>query len=174
MEKVPFDYDKYAADRSAWKLFTNEGDEIVYIIKSPDEHETYPFKGIIVDKDGMPHDETWQENGQYFNDPNGEKNISHMEPVHKEKPAETKMVSSLSTRLRNIYYDKNRNCIRVGAKAFELWTDAMKSSVVSCMKHEGLEHLCIVNLEDHPQIREMLIAKGLTEVTMTTEFKEEV
>lgn len=173
MEKVPFDYDKYAADRSAWKVFTNGGSEIAFIMKSPDENDTYPFKGIILDKEGIPTGETWQINGVYFTDADGEKNISHMVPVHKEKPVEPSVVSSLTPRLRNIFYNREDNVVGMGFLTHDTWVEAVFSANRTCRDSPHLEHLCVSTLEDHPQIREILIARGLTQVVVDKKLEKE-
>lgn len=175
MERIPFDYDKYAADPDSWSLFTAEGNQVVFVIETTESDVDYPLKGVYKSPEGHAEEAIWTKEGHFVTTDTGSlKNITHMIAVKKVKPVETiKVTSSLTTRLRNVYYDRKNNCIRVGIKSFELWTDAMKASVLSCLKNTDLEHLCIVNLEDHPQIREMLIDKGLSEVTYTEAFKEE-
>lgn len=165
-EKIPFDYDKYAADRSAWKVYANNGEEIAFLMKSPDGHDSYPFKGVILNTDGVPTCETWQGHGWYHTEPDADKNISHMVPIHKEKPVEPSVVSSLTPRLRNIFYNREDNAVMMGVLHHNTWVDAVHSAKRTCRDSPHLEHLCVSALEDHPQIREILIAKGLTEIVV--------
>ena len=174
MERIPFDYDKYAADRTAWKVFTLDGHEAVYLIKSPDTYEDYPIKGIVVDEEGYPTDEDWTEDGWYMTDAkeNG-MTLSTMEPVYKVKPMETiKVTSSLTPQLRNIYYSSLTNTVVMGINTHETWVEAMEYANRTCLHQKNLEHLCISSLEEHPQIREILIAKGLAEVVVDSELQE--
>lgn len=173
MERIPFDYDKYAADRSAWKVFTNDDTLVAFLIKSSDEHERYPYQGIVVDKDGILSSETWTIDGWHTMD--GARDclsLKDMEYIGKEKPVETKIVSSLTPRLRNIYYSSLTNSVVMGIKTHETWIEAMEYANRTCLHQKNLEHLCVSSLEEHPQIREILIAKGLAEVVVDPKLQE--
>lgn len=173
MERIPFDYDKYAADRSAWKVFTNDDTLVAFVIKSSDKDESYPYHGIVVDEDGIPSTETWTLDGWYTIERDSDRlSLKDMEPIHKVKPVETTVVSSLTPKLRNIFYDRESNAVVMGIKTHELWTHALMSANSTVFSKPKLEHLCVVTLEDHPQIREILIAKGLAEVVVDTKLEE--
>lgn len=172
-DRIPFDYDKYAADPSAWKVFTNDDTLVVFVIKSSDEHEHYPYHGIVVDEDGMPSTETWTFDGWYTIDRSDHRlNLKNMEYVGKEKPVEAKVVSSLTPRLRNVYYNRDINAVVMNFETHELWTHATMSANSLMLSRPELEHLCVITLEDHPQIKEILVAKGLTKVVIDPLFEE--
>jgi len=173
MERIPFDYDKYSADRNAWKVFTNNDTLVAFVIKSSDKDEIYPYYGIVVDEDGAPSPETWNTKGWYTTESEKHRlSLKDMEYIGKEKPVETKVVSSLTPRLRNIYYSRLTNSVVMGTKTHETWIEAMEYANRTCLHQKNLEHLCISSLEEHPQIREILIAKGLTEVIVDPELQE--
>jgi hypothetical protein len=173
MERVPFDYDKYAADPASWMVFTKDNAEVVYLLESIDEDDNYPLKGVYKLPDGYAQEATWDKQGLFVTDnPDSDRNISHMIAVHKVKPAETKVVSSLTPRLRNVYYNYVSKAVEIGTKTHETWTDAMLSANRTMANSTALEHLCVATLEDHPQIKEILIAKGLAEVVVNPELKE--
>lgn len=173
MERIPFDYDKYAADPSGWTLFTADDNQVVYLIETTESDDDYPFKGVYKSPEGRAQEATWTKEGHYVtSDRESLKNISYMTAVHKEKPVETKVVSSLTPRLRNIFYNRESNAVVMGIKTHELWTHALMSANSTMFSKPTLEHLCVVTLEDHPQIREILIAKGLAEVVVDTKLEE--
>ena len=174
MERIPFDYDKYAADPDSWSLFTAEGNQVVFVIETTESDVDYPLKGVYKSPEGHADKATWTKKGRFvMNNPDSDKNISHMIAVHKVKPMETiKVTSSLTPRLRNIYYSSLTNSVVMGITTHETWVGAMESAKNTCLHQKNLEHLCISSLEEHPQIREILIAKGLTEVIVDPKLQE--
>lgn len=176
MERIPFDYDKYAADPDSWSLFTVEGNQVVFVIETTESDcaVDYPLKGVYKSPGGRADEATWTKEGFFVRDnPDSDKNISHMIAVNKVKPVETvKVTSSLTPRLRNIYYDNLTNSVVMSTKTHETWIEAMEYASQTCLHKKNLEHLCISTLEEHPQIREILIAKGLVEIVVDFELEK--
>lgn len=173
MERIPFDYDKYAADPGSWMVFTKDNTEVVYLLESIDEDDKYPLKGVHKRPDGYAVEATWDKQGLFVRDnPDSGRNISHMIAVHKVKPEETKTISFLTPRLRNVYYNHISKAVEIGTKTHETWTNAILSANRTMANSTVFEHLCVATLEDHPQIKEILIAKGLAEVVVNPELKE--
>lgn len=172
--RVPFNYDKYAADPDSWLLFTADNDQVVFVIETTESDVYYPLKGIMKSPEGRAEEATWTKKGYYvIDDTESLQNITHMIAVHKVKPVETiKVTSSLTPRLRNIYYNSITNSVVMSAKTHETWIEAMEYASQTCLHKKNLEHLCISTLEEHPQIREVLIAKGLVEVVVDLELEE--
>ena len=172
-DRIPFDYDKYAADPSAWKVFTNDDNQVVYLIETTESDDDYPFKGVYKSPEGHAQEATWTKEGYYVtSDRESHKSISYMIAVHKEKPVEAKVVSSLTPRLRNVYYNREINAVVMNFETHELWTHATMSANSLMLSRPELEHLCVITLEDHPQIKEILVAKGLTKVVIDPLFEE--
>ena len=173
-EKIPFDYEKYAADPDSWSLFTAEGNQVVFVIETTESDVDYPLKGVYKSPEGCADEAILTKEGLFVrNNPDSDKNISHMIAVHKVKPVETiKVTSSLTPRLRNIYYDNLTNSVVMSDKTHKTWIEAMEYASQTCFHKKNLEHLCISSLEEHPQIREILIAKGLVEVIVDTKLEE--
>lgn len=174
MERIPFDYDKYAADPDRWSLFTAEGNQVVFVIETTESDVDYPLKGVYKSPEGHAEEAIWTKEGFFVRDnPDSDKNISHMIAVNKVKPVETvKVTSSLTPRLRNIYYDNLTNSVVMSTKTHETWIEAMEYASQTCLHKKNLEHLCISTLEEHPQIREILIAKGLVEIVVDFELEK--
>lgn len=174
MERIPFDYDKYAEDPDSWSLFTAEGNQVVFVIETTESDVDYPLKGVYKSPEGHAEEAIWTKEGHFVTTDTGSlKNITHMIAVKKVKPVETiKVTSSLTPRLRNIYYNSLTNAVVMGAKTHESWVEAMECANQTCLHQKNLEHLCISTLEEHPQIREILIAKGLAEVIVDTKLEE--
>ena len=46
-DRVPFDYETYDADRSAWKLYDGNNYEVVALFCSDDSEDHYQLKGVV-------------------------------------------------------------------------------------------------------------------------------
>jgi hypothetical protein len=71
-----------------------------------------------------------------------------------------------------VYYNREINAVVMNFKTHELWTHATMSANSLMLSRPELEHLCVITLEDHPQIKEILVAKGLTKVVIDPLFEE--
>lgn len=171
-ERIPFNYDTYAADPNAWKLYDGNDNQVVAVFRSYDSEDHYNLKGVIqlghVPADKPQYMErTWATNGMYSRDnPESSSNIVSMEPVEVKKPVVPAVKLHTPTKLRNLYYDRERNHLTMSMSTYSDYASAEKVAQAETMVRPNKEHLCVFSMADHPQIREVLMARGLAEVVL--------
>lgn len=170
-DRIPFNYDKYAADPTAWKLYDGYDNQIVALFKSDDDEDNYVLKGIFEYKTSSHRklyaERTWTVAGTYSKDsPDSESNICYMEPVEVKKPVAPTLKLHTPTKLRNLYYDRERNHLTMSMSTYSDYASAEKVAQTETTVRPDKEHLCVFSMTDHPQIREILIARGLAEVVL--------
>ncbi len=171
-ERIPFDYDKYAADPNAWKLYDGNDDQVVAVFRSYDPGDNYDLKGIVqlghVPADRPQYMErTWTTSGMYSrNDSESLLNIVSMEPVEVKKPVVPTVKLHTPAKLRNLYYDAQRNRVTMSMSDYTDYESAQLVAAKEIKSNPDKEHLCVFSMADHPQIREVLIARGLAEVEL--------
>lgn len=167
--RVPFDYDTYDADRTAWRLYEGSGEEVVALYHSAsasdDDDDDYNLKGVKMGSDGSYQYKTWTKEGIFLTtSPVSDNNISYMVRVTPTKPVVPALKLHVPTALRNLFYCKEKNVLSFSRDAYDTWTDAVQAAGADLFLNDKKEHLGVFSLTDHPQVRELLIARGLAEV----------
>ena len=163
--RVPFDYDTYDADRTAWRLYDGSEEEVVALYHSSGDFDDYPLKGVKRSPHGCYEGKTWTKKGIFhIPSPDSGNNISYMVPVVHKKPVVHPLKLHVPAALRNLFYHKDRKVLSFSRDAYDTWTDAMHAAGADLFLNDKKEHLGVFSLTDHPQIREILIARGLAEV----------
>lgn len=168
---IAFDYAKYAADPKAWVLYDGLGGVVVAVFKSNESEGGYPLKGIVkfMHKEGEVgyNERAWTLEGMYLRDhPDSNLNITQMGYVKVEKPAQQRVKYHVPIKLRNLYYDAENNRLSMSMITYENYEDAYKVALKEVASNPKKEHMCVFSMLDHPQIKELLIAKGLAEVVI--------
>lgn len=136
--RVPFDYDKYDADRSAWKLYSRDKDEIVALFKSDDPDDgKYVLKGVVrFSSSKRYHEMTWTLKGTYVESEEfSYKDIVWMEPVEVKKSITPAVKLHIPMKLRNLYYDRLENHLTMSITNYSDYASAEKVALNETTLH---------------------------------------
>jgi hypothetical protein len=158
-KKVPFDYDTYAADRSAWKLYTRDGYEVPSLFKDDNDSAiNYPLKGIVHGVDGAFDVNTWTLLGQFtIEEEESGLDITHMVRVKPEVKVEPRFIDAPAA-LVNVFL----------MPTGKLHVSTCKDDLPNAMAHiesvkvtaPSFKFLGTISLEQQPQVIELLLAEG--------------
>ncbi len=158
-EKVPFDYDTYAADRTAWKLYTRKEYEVPALFKdNNDSAINYPLKGIVHGVRGAFDVNTWTLLGKFtIEEKESGLDITHMVRVKPEVKAKPRFIDAPPA-LVNVFLDTKTKQLHIsGVK------DNYESAIANQKYLESVKHwkfLGTISLEQQPQVIELLLAEG--------------
>lgn len=158
-ERIPFDYDTYAADRTAWKLYTRDGYEVPALFKdNNDSSINYPLKGIVHGVEGAFDVNTWTLLGQFtIEDDESRLDITHMVRVKPEVKAKPRFIDAPAALVNVFLMPTGR-----------LHVSSPKDNLTSAMTHKesvkvtapSFKFLGTISLEQQPQVIELLLAEG--------------
>lgn len=164
-EKAPFDYDTYAVDRTAWKLYTRDGSEVVALFKDDNDSAiNYPLKGIVLDVSESFDVNTWTLLGQFtIEDEESRLDITHMVRVKPEVKVEPEVkvkprFIDISPALVNVFLMPSGR-LHVSTVQDNLST-AMTNKDLMKLTTPSFKFLGTISLEQQPQVIELLLAEG--------------
>lgn len=174
---VPFDFDKYVSNPSSWKVYMRNG-EIVKNLKVKHSDKdflrlvTYVLEGTFIMNDHYIS-ESWTTKGEFYDDKTSDFDLVKMVSIsdeHGEKittsqsTAEVYKLNLAPSNFINVFYYPEENVVKALRTHYSNYNDALlhqESTIKTSTK--PCEFLCSIKIEDHPQVRELLLEKGLIE-----------
>ena len=151
---IPFDYDKYKADPSAYRLFTGEGREVFKLEEVTGLQHYTLFAYFSKDPDSTGRYCTTK--GALYKGRTTAGNITSMIPV--KKIYKTEIEYKIPPLFQNVYLIKGKLTLGIPLTDY---ADCQRWS----KRHEekGDIFLCTLSIEQHPQLLEVLLSLGLAE-----------